>query len=165
MDATLGARAREARHVHYPYRPAAWPTPLDLVWSLTSRIQAATSLGSRSMPADLNAKRLHLFKETIPRLYPGRGNVESRHAATSTMVEDLKALGPSVSIELSSWPCKQPEQIVPAFADVRRAHAKALYLLADGVSYCSSNGGSQSRGQGSATGRVRGAGTSPTQAD
>ena len=47
------------------------------------------------------------------------------------VVEDLKAVAPSLSIELNVVGMRTPEEISPAFSAIRRAHAEALYILQD----------------------------------
>jgi putative ABC transport system substrate-binding protein len=47
------------------------------------------------------------------------------------VIEDLKAVAPSLSIVLSFASVRTPEEIGPAFSAVRRAHAQALYLIGD----------------------------------
>ncbi|MGH2361295.1 MAG: ABC transporter substrate-binding protein [bacterium] len=88
--------------------------------------------GLSGMGVELNAKRLQLLKETIPRLT--RVAVLRNPASPwhTKVVEDLKAVAPSLSIELSVVGVRTLEEIGPAFSAVRRAHAQALYVIGDG---------------------------------
>ena len=44
-------------------------------------------------------------------------------------VENLKAIAPSLAIDLSVVSVRAPEEITPAFEAVKRAHAQALYVI------------------------------------
>jgi len=87
--------------------------------------------GLSTMMADLSAKRLQLLKEAIPRV--ARVAVLWNPATPwhTKVVEDLKAVAPSLSIELSFVAAQAPEQLGPAFSAVRRARAQALYVIED----------------------------------
>jgi putative ABC transport system substrate-binding protein len=87
--------------------------------------------GLSTMVVELGAKRLQLLKETLPRV--SRVAV-LRNPATPyhpKAVEDLKAVAPSLSIELNFVAAQTPEQFDPAFSAVTRAHAQALYIIDD----------------------------------
>jgi ABC-type uncharacterized transport system substrate-binding protein len=49
------------------------------------------------------------------------------------VVEDLKVIAPSLSLELSFAGVRTPEQLAPAFSDVARAQAQALYVVEDPI--------------------------------
>jgi putative ABC transport system substrate-binding protein len=51
------------------------------------------------------------------------------------VINDFKQIAPSLSIELSFVSVRTPEEFEAAFAAVRRAHAKALYVIEDGFFY------------------------------
>ena len=87
--------------------------------------------GLSMMIPDLDAKRLQLLKETIPRIArvavvwnPGT----PFHPQT---IKDLKAAAPSLSIELSFSDMRTPKEFGPTFSTIRRAHAQALYVIED----------------------------------
>jgi putative ABC transport system substrate-binding protein len=85
--------------------------------------------GLSIMLAELSAKRLQLLKEAIPwltRVAVLRNPGTPYHPKA---VEDLKAAGPSLAIELTFVSVRTPEEIGPAFSAVSRAHAQALYVL------------------------------------
>jgi putative ABC transport system substrate-binding protein len=87
--------------------------------------------GFSVLAATLSAKRLQLLKETVPRLtrVAALWNPDTRwHAKT---VEELKAVAPSLSIELSFVSVQTPEDFAPAFSAANRAHAQALYVFDD----------------------------------
>src|SRR5262245_11492202 len=51
----------------------------------------------------------------------------------SNTVDELKAVAPSLSIELSFVGVRTSEQFRPAFSDVTRANAQALYVVEDPI--------------------------------
>ncbi len=80
---------------------------------------------------ELSAKRLQLLKETIPRLTRVAVLWNPATPYHPKAVEDLKAVAPSLSIELSFVGVRTPEEIDPAFSAISRAHAQALYVIGD----------------------------------
>jgi putative ABC transport system substrate-binding protein len=87
--------------------------------------------GLSMMFADLNAKRLQLLKEAIPRLTRVAVLWNPDNPQGPKAIEDLKAVTPSLSIDLNLVAARTPEEINPAFSAVSRAHAQALYVLDD----------------------------------
>ena len=87
--------------------------------------------GLSTMVVELNAKRLQLLKETLPRVT--RVAVLGNPAAPyhPKAVEDLKAAAPSLSIELNFTAARTPDEFSPAFSTIGRAHAQALYVIDD----------------------------------
>ena len=55
------------------------------------------------------------------------------HPFHAKAVEILKAIAPSLSLELSFMGVRTPEQFGPAFSDIRRANAQALYVVEDPI--------------------------------
>ncbi len=88
--------------------------------------------GLSGMGVEFSAKRLQLLKETIPRLTRVAVLRNPSNPWHAKVVEDLKAVAPSLSIELSVVGVRTPEEIGPAFSAVSRAHAQALYVIGDG---------------------------------
>ena len=89
--------------------------------------------GLSLMAAELGAKRLELLKQAIPRLTrvavlwnPGN----PWHAKANA---DLKAAAPALSLKLSFVSARTAEEFSPAFAEINRTHAQALYLTDDGI--------------------------------
>ena len=87
--------------------------------------------GLSVMLAELSTKRLQLLKETIPRLTRVAVLWNPATRWHPKVIEDLKAVAPSLSIELSFVGVRTPEEIGPAFSAVSRAHAEALYIIPD----------------------------------
>jgi putative ABC transport system substrate-binding protein len=85
--------------------------------------------GLSIMLAELSAKRLQLAKEAMPTLtrVVALWNPPTPYHAKA--VENLKAVAPSLAIELNVVSARTPEEIDPAFEAVNRAHAQALYVI------------------------------------
>jgi putative ABC transport system substrate-binding protein len=103
------------------------PVGSGLVASLAHPAGNVTGLTLQT--PDITAKQLQLLKEAIPRLtrVAVLGNPDAPYQPNA--VEDLKAVAPSLAIELSFVDVRTPEEIGPAFAHVSRAHAQALYVI------------------------------------
>ena len=95
--------------------------------------------GLSMMAAELYSKRLHLVKEAIPRLARVAVLWNPDHPFHSWVVEELKVIASSLSIELSFLGVRTPEQFGPAFADVSRAAAQALYVVDDPIFFAHRN--------------------------
>lgn len=87
--------------------------------------------GLSLMATELSAKRLQLLKETIPRLTHVAVLWNPNTPWHPKVIDELKAVAPSLSIELSVVSAGAPEEIGPAFSAVSRAHARALLVLED----------------------------------
>jgi len=85
--------------------------------------------GLSIMLAELSAKRLQLLKEAMPRLTRVVVLWNPPTPYHSKAVENLKAVAPSLGIELSLVSARTPEEIGPAFEAVKRARAQALYVV------------------------------------
>jgi putative ABC transport system substrate-binding protein len=85
--------------------------------------------GLSIMLAELAAKRLQLLKEAMPSLtrVVVLWNPPTPYHARA--VENLKAVAPSLAVELTFVSVRTPDEIVPAFEAVNRARAQALYVI------------------------------------
>jgi len=85
--------------------------------------------GLSIMLAELSAKRLQLLKEAMPSLtrVVVLWNPPTPYHAKA--VENLKAVAPSLAIELSPVSVRTSEEIGPAFEAINRVHAQALYVV------------------------------------
>jgi putative ABC transport system substrate-binding protein len=88
--------------------------------------------GLSNMSIELSAKRLQLLKKTIPRL-TRVAVLWNPDTPYPKVIEVLKAAARSLSIELTFVGVRTPEEFGPAFSDVSRAHAQALYLVGDAL--------------------------------
>ena len=87
--------------------------------------------GLSTMATELSAKRLQLLKEAIPRVSRVAVLWNPDTPTYAKAIEELKAVAPSLSIELNFVSARTPEEVGPAFAAVSRAHAEALYIIPD----------------------------------
>jgi putative ABC transport system substrate-binding protein len=89
--------------------------------------------GLSMMATELYPKRMQLLKEVRPQLTRVAVLWNPDHPFHAKAVEELKAIAPSLSIELSLVSVRTPEQFGPAFSDVTRAKAQALYVVEDPI--------------------------------
>ncbi len=87
--------------------------------------------GLSQLTVDLSAKRLQLIKETIPRLSRVAVLWNPDTPYHPKVIEDLKAVAPSLSIKLSFVGVRTPEQFGSVSSAVRQARAQALYVIDD----------------------------------
>ena len=131
VQSTLAAQAvkRATSTIAIVMATVADPVGSGLVANLAHPGGNVTGLST--MVVDLSAKRLQLLKETLPRV--ARVAVLGNPATPyhSKAVEDLKAVAPSLSIELNFVAARTPEEFGQAFSAVSRAHAQALYVIDD----------------------------------
>ncbi len=87
--------------------------------------------GFSVMAAALSTKRLQLLKDIIPRLTRVAALLNPDTRWHLKAVEDLKAVAPSLSIELTLASVRTTEQLSSAFSAITRTHAQALCVLDD----------------------------------
>jgi putative ABC transport system substrate-binding protein len=128
-DTTPATRAAQRATSTIPIVMAIVADPVGdgLVASLSQPGGNVTGLSI--MLAELSAKRLQLLKEAMPSLtrVVALWNPPTPYHAKA--VENLKAVAPSLAIELSLVSVRTSEEIVPAFEAVNRARAQALYVI------------------------------------
>ena len=131
VDGTPAAQAakRATSTIPIVMSMAADPVGSGLVASLAH--PGGNITGLSVMSAELSAKRLQLLKEAIPRLTRVAVLWNPAQSWHPKVIDDLKRIAPSLSIELNFVSARTPEEIGPAFAAVRRGHAQALYVLGD----------------------------------
>jgi putative tryptophan/tyrosine transport system substrate-binding protein len=133
LDSTVATEATKRSTSTIPIVMALVTDPVGsgLVESLAHPGGNVTGLSV--MTTDLNSKRLQLLKEAIPQLTRAAVLWNPDHPFHAKVVEDLKVIAPSLSIELSFVGVRAPEQFGPAFSDVSRAKAQALYVVEDPI--------------------------------
>jgi len=89
--------------------------------------------GLSLMAAELDAKRLQLFKEAIPRLTRVAVLWNPDTPWHPKAIADLKAAAPALSLKLSLVGARTPDEFSPAFSEISRTHAQGLYLMDDGI--------------------------------
>jgi putative ABC transport system substrate-binding protein len=131
VEATLATQAvkRATSTIPIVLAVVADPVGSGLVANLARPGGNVTGLSL--MVADLSAKRLQLLKEAIPRLTRVAVLWNPATPYHPRVVDELKAVAPSLAIELSFVGARTPEEFGPAFSAVSRAHAQALYVLDD----------------------------------
>jgi hypothetical protein len=107
------------------------PVGSGLVKSLVHPGENVTGLSM--MTTELNSKRLQLLQEVTPQLTRTAVSWNPDHPFHAKVLEDLKVIASSLLIELSSVGVRTPEQFGPAFSDVSRAKAQALYVVEDPI--------------------------------
>jgi len=85
--------------------------------------------GLSVMATELSAKRLQLLKEVIPRLTRVAVLWNPDTPFHPQVIGELKAVAPSLSIELNFESARTPEDFGPAFSAFSRAHAQAVYVI------------------------------------
>jgi len=131
VEATLATQAvkRATSTIPIVLAVVADPVGSGLVANLAHPGGNVTGLSL--MVAELSAKRLQLLKEAIPRLTRVAVLWNPSTPYHPRVVHELKAVAPSMAIELSFVGARTPEELGPAFSAVSRAHAQALYVLDD----------------------------------
>ena len=107
------------------------PVGSGLVKSLAQPGGLVTGLSM--MTTELNAKRLQTLKEIVPQLSRVGVLWNPDHPFHAKVVEDLKLIGPSLSIDLSFAGIRTPDQFAAAFSEVGQAQAQALYVVEDPI--------------------------------
>jgi len=130
-DTTLAIQAvkRSTATIPVVMTSIADPVGSGLVASLAHPGGNVTGLSI--MATDLTAKRLQLLKETIPRLTRVAVLWNPDTPPHTKAIQELKAVAPSLAIELTFVSARRPEEFGPAFSAVSRAHAQALYVIED----------------------------------
>ena len=107
------------------------PVGSGLVKSLAYPGENVTGLSM--MATELYAKRLQLLKDINPRLIRAVVLWNPDHPFHEKPAAEIKAVAPSLSIELSFVDVRTPDQFGTAFSDITRANAQALYVVEDPV--------------------------------
>jgi len=85
--------------------------------------------GLSIMLAELSAKRLQLLKDAMPKLTKVAVLWNPPTAYHTKAVENLRAVAPSLAIELSVVSARSPAEIGPVFEALNGTHAEALYVV------------------------------------
>jgi ABC-type uncharacterized transport system substrate-binding protein len=131
VDSTLAAQVAKRSTSAIPVVMALVADPVGSALVASLAHPGGNVTGLSMLTTELNAKRLQLLKETIPRLARVAVLWNPGHPFHSKLVEDLKVVAPSLSIELSFVGVRTPDQFGPAFSAASRARAQALYVFED----------------------------------
>jgi putative ABC transport system substrate-binding protein len=132
-DSTIGTQVAKRTTSTTPIVMALVLDPIGsgLVESL--RHPGGNITGLSMMAMELYPKRLQLLKEIHPQLTRAAVWWNPDHPFHPKAVEEVKAAAPSLSIELSFAAVRKPEQFLPAFSDITRANAQAMYVVDDPI--------------------------------
>ena len=133
QDSTIGTDVTKRATSTVPIVMALVLDPIGsgLVGNLAHPVGNVTGLSM--MATELYPKRLQLLKEVNPQLTRVAVFWNPDHPFHAKAVEILKAIAPSLSLELSFMGVRTPEQFGPAFSDVSSAKAQALYVVEDPI--------------------------------
>jgi putative tryptophan/tyrosine transport system substrate-binding protein len=131
VDSTVGGLAAKRATSTIPIVLATIADPVGsgLVRSIARPEGNITGLSM--MTTDLSAKRLQLMKEVIPGLKHVAVLANPDTPYHSRAVGEIKAVAPSLSLKLSYFSARTPEEIEAALSAVRRVRAQALYVIVD----------------------------------
>jgi ABC-type uncharacterized transport system substrate-binding protein len=132
-DSTIGTQVAKRATSTIPIVMALVLDPIGsgLVAGLTHPGGNITGLSMMAM--ELYPKRLQLLKEINPQLTRVAVWWNPDHPFHPKAVEEVKAAAPFLSIELSFAAVRKPEQFAPAFSDITRANAQAMYVVDDPI--------------------------------
>jgi len=130
-DSTIASRAaiRATSTIPIVMVIVADPVGSGLVASLAHPGGNVTGLSL--MLTELSARQLQLLKEAVPRLKRVTVLWNSESPFHPKVIEELKAVAPSMSIELNFADARTVAEIGPAFSAASRAHSQALYVIGD----------------------------------
>src|ERR1700730_1132259 len=132
-DSTFGTQVAKRATSTIPIVMALVLDPIGsgLVGNLARPVGNVTGLSM--MATELYPKRLQLLKEVNPQLTRVAVFWNPDHPFHPKAVEILKAIAPSLSIELSFLGVRTPERFGPAFSYISLAIAQALYVVEDPI--------------------------------
>src|SRR5262245_516022 len=127
QDSTVGTEVTRRATSTIPIVMALVIDPVEagLVQSLAHPGGNVTGLSM--MAIELYPKRLQLLTELVPQLNKVAVLWNPDHPFHAKAVAELKAVGPSHAIEMTFLAARTPEQLGPAFSEITRANAQALY--------------------------------------
>ena len=133
VDSTPGALAakRATSSIPIVMTIVADPVASGLVTNLARPNGNVTGLSLQAV--ELWAKRLQLLKETIPGLTRVAVLANPKIQWYPRAVESIKAAAPSLAIQITLISIRTADEIAPAFSNVSRARAQALYVLSDAL--------------------------------
>lgn len=133
-DSTVGTAAAKRATSTIPNVMALVLDPVGsgLVKSLANPGGNVTGL-SMMTTVDLNSKRLQLIKEITPGLTRASVIWNPDHPLHVRAVEELKGIAPHLSIELSFMAVRTREEFAPAFSEMKKAGAQAVYVIDDPI--------------------------------
>jgi putative tryptophan/tyrosine transport system substrate-binding protein len=132
-DSTIGSQVAKRATSTIPIVMALVLDPIGSGLVENLKHPGGNITGLSMMATELYPKRLQLLKEINPQLTRAAVWWNPDHPFHPKAVEQLKAAAPSLSIELSFAALRKPEQFAPAFSELTRANAQALYVVDDPI--------------------------------
>jgi ABC-type uncharacterized transport system substrate-binding protein len=132
-DSTIGSQVAKRATSTIPIVMALVLDPIGSGLVENLKNPGGNITGLSMMATELYPKRLQLLKEINPQLTKAAVWWNPDHPFHPKAVEQLKAAAPSLSIELSFAALRKPEQFAPAFSELTRANAQALYVVDDPI--------------------------------
>jgi putative tryptophan/tyrosine transport system substrate-binding protein len=128
-----GARAAQKATKSIPIVIAAGGDPVGsgLVTSLAR--PGGNITGNSTLSPELNAKRLELIKEVLPKASRIAVLWNPTGAASVAAFKEAEAVAPSLRLALTSLEVKKREDLEPAFEKISRRRADALLVVQNGL--------------------------------
>jgi putative ABC transport system substrate-binding protein len=128
-----GARAAQKATKSIPIVIAAGGDPVGsgLVSSLAR--PGGNITGNSTLSPELNAKRLELIKEVLPKASRVAVLWNPTGAASIAAFKEAEAVAPSLRLALTSLEVKKREDLEPAFEKISRRRADALLVVQNGL--------------------------------
>ena len=131
VDSTVAARSAKQATSTIPIVMTLIADPIGSGLVANLAHPGGNVTGLSLMLADTTAKRLQLLKETVPRIAHVTVLWNPDTSFHAKVVQDLKAVAPSLSIELKFIAARTQEEIYLAFSAANLAHAQALFVIED----------------------------------
>ena len=135
VDSTTGTQALKRATSTIPIVMAIVADPLGSGIVSNLAHPGGNVTGLSQMVAELNAKRLQLLKEVIPRLKQVGVLWDPDTPWHPAVVANLQSVAPSLSMTLKLASATHPEDIEAAFAAFSKANVQALYVIEDAMFY------------------------------
>jgi putative tryptophan/tyrosine transport system substrate-binding protein len=132
-DSTIGSQVAKRATSTIPIVMALVLDPIGSGLVENLKRPGGNITGLSMMAMELYPKRLQLLKEINPQLIRAAVWWNPDHPFHPKAVEQIKAAAPALSIELSFAAVRKPEQFAPAFSELTRANAQALYVVDDPI--------------------------------
>jgi putative ABC transport system substrate-binding protein len=131
VESTIAAQAIKRATSTIPVVMAVVADPVGSGLAASLAHPGGNFTGLSVMTTDLTARRLQLLKEAIPRLTKVAVLYNPDASYSPSVIEELKAAAPALSLELSFEAARTAKQFGPVFSAFTRAHAQAVYMIAD----------------------------------
>ena len=132
-DSTIGTRALQRITSTIPIVMATIADPLGAGFVASLAHPGGNITGNTTMIAEVSVSRLRLLKEAVPTVVRVAVLWNRDTPYTSKVIEALKAVAPSLSMELISMGIRTPEEIAPELEALGEVRAQALYVVGDAM--------------------------------